>query len=91
MTTQNTIEIASAENVLTVPTVTIKSRDGKKFVRVLGADNKPIEKEVQTGLKDDMNTEIKSGLAEGDKVIMSEMGAAEKAEQNNQNMGPPRM
>ena len=38
-----------------------------------------------------MNTEIKSGLAEGDKVIMSEMGAAEKAEQNNQNMGPPRM
>ena len=91
MTTQNTIEIASAENVLTVPTVTIKSRDGKKFVRVLGVDNKPIEKEVQTGLKDDMNTEIKSGLAEGDKVIMSEMGAAEKDEQNNQHMGPPRM
>lgn len=91
MTTQNTIEIASADNVLTVPTVAIKSREGKKFVRILEGENQAVEKEVKTGLKDSMNTEIQSGVKEGDKLIMSEMGADEKNKsmQNNM-MGPPR-
>lgn len=91
MTTQNTIEIASADNVLTVPTVAIKSREGKKFVRILEGENQAVEKEVKTGLKDSMNTEIQSGVKEGDKLIMSEMGADEKSKsmQNNM-MGPPR-
>ena len=89
MTTQNTIEIASANHVLTVPTVAIKSRDGKKFVRVLAPNNQPADKEVTTGLKDSMNTEIKSGLNENEQVIISEMGANEKDKQDN--MPPPRM
>jgi len=49
-------------------------------VRVLGANNQASDREIQTGLKDSMNTEVKSGLNEGEKVVMSEMGAAEKAE-----------
>ena len=88
MTTQNTIEINSARNVLIVPNVAVKARDGKKYVRVLAAGNQVVEKEVQTGLKDSMNIEIKSGLAEGDKVVMSEMGAGEKAEAMQKSMGP---
>ena len=79
MTTQNTVEIASADNVLMVPTVAIKTKDGKKFVRVLEANNQAVDREIQTGLKDSMNTEVKSGLNEGEKVVMSEMGADEKA------------
>ena len=91
MTTQNTVEIASADNVLMVPTVAIKTKDGKKFVRVLGANNQASDREIQTGLKDSMNTEVKSGLNEGEKVVMSEMGAAEKAEAVEREMaGPPR-
>ena len=91
MTTQNTVEIASVDNVLMVPTVAIKTKDGKKFVRVLGANNQAVDKEIQTGLKDSMNTEVKSGLNEGEKVVMSEMGAAEKAEAVEREMaGPPR-
>ena len=91
MTTQNTVEIASADNVLIVPTVAIKTKDGKKFVRVLGANNQASDREIQTGLKDSMNTEVKSGLNEGEKVVMSEMGAAEKAEAVEREMaGPPR-
>ena len=88
MTTQNTIEINSARNVLMVPNVAVKARDGKKYVRVLAAGNQVVEKEVQTGLKDSMNIEIKSGLAEGDEVVMSEMGAGEKAEAMQKSMGP---
>ncbi|SSY71109.1 efflux RND transporter periplasmic adaptor subunit [Alysiella crassa] len=91
MTTQNTIEIASADNVLTVPTVAIKSRENKKFVRVLGDNNQPIEKEIQTGLRDSMNTEVQSGLAEGDKLIMSEMGEDEKSKAMRKGMGGPGM
>ena len=91
MTTQNTVEIASVDNVLVVPTVAIKTKDGKKFVRVLGANNQAVDKEIQTGLKDSMNTEVKSGLNEGDKVVMSEMGADEKAAAVEREMaGPPR-
>ena len=78
MTTQNTIEIASAPNVLTVPSIAIKRRQGKAYVRVLSADNQATEKEITTGLKDSINTEVKSGLAEGEKVIISEMSAAEQ-------------
>ena len=91
MTTQNTVEIASADNVLMVPTVAINTKDGKKFVRVLEANNQAVDREIQTGLKDSMNTEVKSGLNEGEKVVMSEMGAAEKAEAVEREMaGPPR-
>ena len=89
MTTQNTVEIASVDNVLMVPTVAIKTKDGKKFVRVLGANNQAVDREIQTGLKDSMNTEVKSGLNEGEKVVMSEMGAAEKAEAAEREMAEP--
>ncbi len=42
-------------------------------------------------MKDSMNTEVKSGLNEGDKVVMSEMGADEKAAAVEKEMaGPPR-
>ena len=70
MTTQNTIEINGVKNVLLVPTLTIKKHDGKSFVSVLGADGKASEREITVGLKDSMNTEVKSGLKEGDKVVI---------------------
>lgn len=95
MTTQNTIEIARAENVLMAPSIAVKQKDGKKMVRVLNAQNKTEEREVQTGMKDAMHTEIKSGVKEGEKVIINEMSAAEEAlklEQDGERMrgGPPR-
>lgn len=81
------------KNVLLVPTLTIKKRDGKSYVSVLGADGKAVEREITIGLKDSMNTEVKSGLKEGEKVVMSEMSAAEQAEAAQRVMkggGPPR-
>lgn len=89
MTTQNTIEIAAADNVLIVPTVAVKNQNGRKTVRVLTADQREEEREVQTGLKDSMNTEIKSGLNEGEQVIMSEMSASERDAKVNNSMGGP--
>ncbi|WP_373752782.1 efflux RND transporter periplasmic adaptor subunit [Neisseria weixii] len=92
MTTQNTIEINAAEDVLAVPTITIKKdREGKSFVRVLGQDGQAVRKDITTGLKDNMNTEVKSGLNEGDKVIVSEMNAAEREQSSRRGMGGPPM
>ena len=93
MTTQNTIEINGVKNVLLVPTLTVKKHNGKSYVSILGADNKAVEREVTVGLKDSMNTEIKSGLKEGEKVIVSEMSADEKNKSSERAMmggDPPR-
>lgn len=91
MTTQNTVEINRVANVLIIPSLTVKKRGGKAFVRVLGADGKAVEREIRTGMKDSMNTEVKSGLKEGDKVVISEMTAAEQQESSERAMqGPPR-
>ena len=91
MTTQNTIEINGVKGVLTVPSITVKKREGKSFVRVLEGGGRAVEKEITVGLKDSMNTEVKSGLKEGDKVIVSEMSEAEQAENAQKQMGGPPM
>ncbi|MBP3731202.1 MAG: HlyD family efflux transporter periplasmic adaptor subunit, partial [Mailhella sp.] len=73
MTTQNVIEIDKAENVLAIPTITIQNKGrGKKFVRVLEGGI-PAEREVETGITNNVMTEIRSGLNEGDKVISTQM------------------
>ena len=73
MTTQNTIEIASADKVLVVPTITIHEKGGKKFVQILEVDQKITEREIKTGLSDNMNTEVVSGLKEGEQIVSSQM------------------
>lgn len=73
MMTQNTIHVTSAENVLIVPSITITSRQDKHYVRVLSDDNTVERREVEVGISDGVYTEIRSGLAEGERVISSEV------------------
>ncbi len=76
MTTQNTIITAQKQHVLVVPTLAIQKRNGQNSVQILDGD-KVVEKIVQIGLHDDINTEILSGLNEGDNVILSQSSANE--------------
>lgn len=78
MTTQNTITIAEAKNVLMIPTTTLHKQNNKIYVNILNTQNQTEQREVVIGLNDDMNTEIKSGLKEGEKVISSEVNAGEQ-------------
>ncbi len=93
MTTENTIIINDAANVLTVPNLSIQSRNGKKFVRLMPSEKdkngQPQEREVQTGLTDGTNTEIKSGVKEGDKVIVSESNGSDTKSSNRHRPGGP--
>lgn len=87
MTTQNTIEINSARNVLLVPALAVQQKGGKSTVRVLGEDGLAQEREIATGLKDNMNIEVKSGLKEGEQVVLSERAAGETV--SDTGFGPP--
>ena len=91
MTTENTIIINQAEKVLAVPKLAVKQRGGKQYVRVLGENNQPQEKEITTGLSDNMSTEVKSGLSEGENVIISEAAAGETSNSVGRGIGRPPM
>ena len=78
MTTENNIKIANAKDVLLVSNMAIQKRDGKSFVNVLNDKNQPEPREVETGVQNDFHTEIKSGLNEGEKVIVSQVANGEK-------------
>ena len=78
MTTQNVIEIATAENVLLVPSLVLENDGhGNYTVRVLGKNNKVEVRKVETGLTNNVMTEIKSGLSEGESVIATQMSSSE--------------
>ncbi|UOO77654.1 efflux RND transporter periplasmic adaptor subunit [Neisseria sp. Dent CA1/247] len=89
MTTENTIVINRAQQVLAVPNLAVKTKEGKKVVRVLGDKDKVEERVVKTGLSDGTNMQVIEGVKEGEKVIISESGA-EDAKKNNRGgpMGP---
>ncbi|MBI4995275.1 HlyD family efflux transporter periplasmic adaptor subunit [Candidatus Peregrinibacteria bacterium] len=75
MTANIDIITARKEDAISVPQRTIIEKDGEKFVRVLvGETNKEEMKEISviTGLKgSDGSIEIIEGIAEGDKIIMT--------------------
>ena len=78
MTTENNIKIANAKDVLLVSNMAIQKRDGKNFVNVLNDKNQPEQREIQTGVQNDFHTEIKSGVNEGEKVIVSQVANGEQ-------------
>lgn len=78
MTTQNTITIASAENVLLVPKVALKGQGDNTYVDVLGADGITVStKKITIGLTDNINAQVLSGLQEGEQVITMQMTSSE--------------
>lgn len=87
MTTENNIQIAEADNVLIVPISAIKNRDHKKFIRILTDTQEVVEKEVETGLADELNIEIKNGVTEGEQLILEELSNTSTP----LSQGPPRM
>ncbi len=65
-----TIFVHNKENVLVLPLKAVRDLDGTASVKVK-KNGSYEEKEVTTGLYDDENVEITSGLKEGDTVLLS--------------------
>jgi HlyD family secretion protein len=72
MTANVSINAAEKDNVLSIPSRSIRTRDdGTKFVRVLENGN-VVEKDIAIGMKaNEGRVEVVSGLNEGDKVVLS--------------------
>jgi macrolide-specific efflux system membrane fusion protein len=68
--------VASADDALYVPTAAITTdTDGVSTVDVLGDDDVTTTTTVELGVVGDEGTEITSGLAAGDTVVLGEVAA----------------
>ena len=78
MTTQHELLIANVEDAIIVPSIGIKKDENGTFVYVL-KDGKPVKTAVKTGIKDNLDTQIISGINEGDEIITSQGSSSEIA------------
>ncbi|MDU2008609.1 efflux RND transporter periplasmic adaptor subunit [Campylobacter concisus] len=78
MTTQNELLIANVEDAIIVPSIGIKKDENGTFVYVL-KDGKPVKTAVKTGIKDNLDTQIISGINDGDEIITSQGSSSEIA------------
>jgi multidrug efflux pump subunit AcrA (membrane-fusion protein) len=84
------IVTGSAENVLVVPNAAItEDETGKTTVQVVreGDVNNPRTVEIETGLANDMYTEVKSGLSQGEVVVTGTLTGANQADDMMQMFG----
>jgi macrolide-specific efflux system membrane fusion protein len=60
----------SKDNALLVPLNMVQQKNGKSFVFVSeGPGEKPVKREVKTGISDETNIEITSGLTAEDTIV----------------------
>ena len=83
MTTENTIYISSATDVLTIPTMAVFRKDGGLYVNILKEDGKVEERKIEPGIANNTTLEVKSGLSEGEEIVLSSLSAAEIMEKVN--------
>lgn len=63
------IIVEAREDILTVPVTAIYTEDGQDYAVKVDEDNKPQPTEITTGMNDDIEVEITSGLEEDDRII----------------------
>ena len=70
MTAEATITVEQRDNVLLVPSKALKTQGGVHTVLVSTGGKNTEQRTVEVGLSDSSNTEIVSGLSEGEKVVL---------------------
>jgi macrolide-specific efflux system membrane fusion protein len=70
MSVQANIIATTKDNALLVPTSAVTTKNGQATVRVM-QNGQPVVTNVTTGLASDTETEITSGLADGDTIVTS--------------------
>lgn len=68
------IVLGAARNALTIPSSALGARhaDGSYEVQIMGDDGKAVSRQVAIGLNNNVTVEIKSGLSEGERVVIGE-------------------
>ncbi|MDH5533463.1 MAG: efflux RND transporter periplasmic adaptor subunit [Candidatus Pacebacteria bacterium] len=78
MTADVDITVGTKENILTVPSNSIRPYEGGRAVRVVGKKDEIEFIPVKTGIKGDGKIEIISGIEEGTKIIVALKNQVEK-------------
>ncbi|TWC81650.1 hypothetical protein FB593_105241 [Rhizobium sp. SJZ105] len=75
MTAEVHIVLGEAKDVLTVPAAALGSKGANDdyAVRVVDTDGRISERRVQIGLNDKVTAEVRSGLAENERVVTGEL------------------
>jgi len=88
MTAQVSIELGKVENVLTVPFSAIHTTNGHSTVTVYDAATGTTQSQpVEVGLTDKVTAEIRSGVTEGERVVITSASAGTATTTNR--MRPP--
>jgi RND family efflux transporter MFP subunit len=74
------LQLGHVENVLTIPVEALVLRGAKEVVYVVDDENHVRERTVQLGLEGSQLAEIKSGLGEGEHVIVGGQGKYQEGE-----------
>jgi len=84
MSVQVAVTIASANNVLAIPSAALQGTAGAYQTRVLGADGQPQTRSITVGLITSDLVEVRSGLQLGERVITGTVSALLNQAQSNQ-------
>jgi len=89
MTAEIHILLAKANGVLLVPVSALRLADenGSATVRVMSAKGELTQRTVETGITDKINTEIKSGLQEGERVLTDNQSNKNDEQSGSINLG----
>ncbi|HTF51220.1 MAG TPA: HlyD family efflux transporter periplasmic adaptor subunit [Pseudonocardia sp.] len=68
LTAETGVLVNSLDNVLVVPNSAIIRQGGRTFVNTPGPDGRPVQTQFQPGLVGDDNTQVLSGLREGQEI-----------------------
>jgi RND family efflux transporter MFP subunit len=70
-----TLQLETKQNTLSIPVMALRRDNDKSSVLALDPENHVHVRDVRTGVEDANRVEIKSGLREGDRVIVGNLGA----------------
>lgn len=90
MTAEVHIVLGQAKNVLLIPFQAIQSSEGGQAKVLVLKNGKPVERIIKTGLSNLNEIEVKSGLSEGEIVVISSIDLAQQASSSSQTVRHPR-
>lgn len=91
MTAQVFIVQGQAKHALAIPVTALgeKAADGSYSVRVVGKDGIAQPRKITTGLNNNVNVQVLSGLAEGEKVVVGDPDKLKASADQDRHPGPP--